>query len=105
MQAALPSVVSAVGELPHSVRDGETGLVVPPDDPEALAQALAWLLLHPERLAGMGAAARLRVLDRMGAAAFAQAGAEVFQRLPVRPSGPSGAPRRSPGRQTNGLSA
>ena len=105
MQAGLPSVVSAVGELPHSVRDGETGLVVPPDDPEALAQALAWLLLHPERLAGMGAAARARVLDRMGAAAFAQAGAEVFQRIPVRPADPSAAPRRSPGQQTNGLSA
>jgi glycosyltransferase involved in cell wall biosynthesis len=105
MQAGLPTIVSAVGEMPHSVRDGETGVVVPPDDPEALAQALAWLLSHPERLAGMGAASRARVLDRMGAAAFAQAGAEIFQRLPVRPSGPTAAPRRSPGRQTNGLSA
>jgi glycosyltransferase involved in cell wall biosynthesis len=105
MQAGLPSVVSAVGELPHSVRDGETGLVVPPDDPEALAQALSWLLAHPQRLAEMGAAARRRVLDRMGAAAFARAGSEVFQRLPLKPSGPGAAQRRSPGRQTSGLSA
>jgi len=105
LACGVPVVATDIGGASEILRDGETGLVVPPDDPEALAQALAWLLLHPERLAGMGAAARARVLDRMGAAAFAQAGAEVFQRIPVRPAGPSAAPRRSPGRQTNGLSA
>lgn len=106
MQAGLPTLVSAVGELAHTVRDGETGLVVPPEDPEALAQALVWLLAHPERLAGMGAAARARVLDRFGAAAFARAGAEIFQRLPpTRANGRAAARRRSPDRQTNGLSA
>jgi glycosyltransferase involved in cell wall biosynthesis len=106
MQAGLPTVVSAVGELPHSVRDGQTGLVVAPEDPQALAQALAWMLAHPERLAAMGAAARARVLDRFGAAAFAHAGAEVFCRLPVSPaSGRTAARRRSPGRPASGLSA
>jgi len=84
MQAGLPSIVSAVGEMPYSVRDGETGLVVPPEDSKALAQALCWVLSHPERLAGMGAAARTRVLSRFGPEAFARAGAEVFSRLPVR---------------------
>jgi glycosyltransferase involved in cell wall biosynthesis len=84
MQAGLPSIVSAVGELPYSVRDGETGLVVPPQDPEALRQALCWALTHPERLAPMGLAARARVIDRFGPAAFARAGAQVMARLPVR---------------------
>jgi glycosyltransferase involved in cell wall biosynthesis len=106
MQAGLPTLVSAVGELPYSVRDGETGLVVPPDDPEALAQALVWLLSHPERLAGMGAAAHARVLARFGAAAFARAGAEVVARLPVSPAnGQASGRRRSPGRQASGQSA
>jgi glycosyltransferase involved in cell wall biosynthesis len=106
MQAGLPTVVSAVGELPHSVRDGDTGLVVPPDNPEVLAHALTWLLSRPERLAGMGAAARSRVLSRFGPDAFARAGAEVFARLPVRPAdGRTTGGRRSPGRQANGLSA
>jgi glycosyltransferase involved in cell wall biosynthesis len=85
MQAGLPLVASAVGELPASLRDGETGLVVPPGDPEALAQALVWLLAHPERLAPIGAAARARVLRRFGAESFAQAGEAVFQRLPRTP--------------------
>lgn len=106
MQAGLPTLVSAVGELPYSVRDGETGLVVPPDDPDALAQALTWLLAHPERLAGMGAAARARVLDRFGGASFVQTGAEIMARLPVRrASDPAAVPDRSPGRPASGLSA
>lgn len=106
MQAGLPTIVSAVGELPYTVRDGETGLVVPPGDPEALAQALAWMLSHPERLATLGAAARARVLDRFGGEAFARAGGEVMARLPARPASAPGAARgRSQGRPANGLSA
>jgi len=81
MQAGLPTVVSAVGELPHSVVDGETGLVVSPGDPEALAAALATLLANPGRLEGLGRAARARVLERFGADAFERAGAAILERL------------------------
>lgn len=87
MQAGLPTLVSAVGELPYSARNGETGLVVSPDNPEALAQALVWMLSNPERLADMGAAARARVLDLFSGPAFAQAGADVVARLSFRRSG------------------
>lgn len=82
MQAGLPTLVTAVGEMPYSVVDGETGRVAPPDDPVALAEALAGLLARPDQLAAMGAAARRRLLGRFGADAFALAGAEVFARLP-----------------------
>lgn len=106
MQAGLPVIVSAVGELPYTVRDGETGLVVPPGDADALAHALAWMLSHPDRLAPMGHAARSRVLDRFGAAAFAQAGADIVGRLALRSaSGPAAAPHRSPDRRATGRSA
>jgi glycosyltransferase involved in cell wall biosynthesis len=106
MQASLPTLVSAVGELPYSVLDGETGLVAPPGDPEALAQALTWLLAHPERLAGMGMAARARVLDRFGGSSFAQTGAKIVARLPLSSaSGPAAVLDRSPGRRASGLSA
>ncbi len=83
MQAGLPAIVSAVGELPYSVAAGETGWIVPPGDPAALAAALAGALARPDRLAAMGAAARARVLDRFGDAAFAAAGAAVMARLPT----------------------
>lgn len=105
MQAGLPALVSAVGELPHSVRDGLTGLVVPPNDPAALAQALYFMLSRPERLAEMGQAARAQTLARLGPGAFARAGAAVMARLPTPAIGLSRGQDRSPNRQVTGRSA
>ena len=45
------------------VRDGVEGRVVPPDEPAALARAMADLAADPARLAAMGAAARRRILE------------------------------------------
>ena len=94
MEAGLPTIVSAVGEMPFSVLNGRTGLVVEPEDPEALADALERLLRHPEALETMGAAARSRVLERFGAAAFARTGAEIYARLPLTRARSRGARRR-----------
>jgi hypothetical protein len=88
MQAGLPALVTAVGEMPYSVVDGLTGRVVPPCDSEELAKALKRLLLAPDKLAPMGALARSRVLERFGQTRFAATGAEIFARLPVRQDGP-----------------
>jgi glycosyltransferase involved in cell wall biosynthesis len=79
MQAGLPLIASAVGELPHSIIEGETGRLVPPGDPAALAQALATMLRDPGQLAQMGIRSRARVLDRFGSAAFDRAGANVLE--------------------------
>lgn len=54
----LPVVASNVGGLPEVVRDGETGLLVPPEQPQALADALLALIHDPERRIEMGAAGR-----------------------------------------------
>jgi len=106
MQAGLPTLVTTVGELPFSVRDGDTGFLVPPNNPEALAKELAWMLSHPEHLAAMGVAARARVLERFGAEAFARGGADVVARLPIRlASGQAAGPGRSPSRRASGQSA
>ena len=55
-----PIVGTDVGGLPEAVVDGETGRLVPPDDPAALAAAVAELLGDPERARAMGRAARRR---------------------------------------------
>jgi glycosyltransferase involved in cell wall biosynthesis len=61
MAAARPVVASAVGGLSESVVSGETGILVPPGDVEALARALN-VVLSDDRLArDMGAAGRRRV--------------------------------------------
>ncbi len=81
MQAGLPVVASAVGELPWSIIEDETGKTVPPRDPVALATALHALLSRPERLAGMGAAGRERLLERFSAERFEATGREIVAKL------------------------
>jgi L-malate glycosyltransferase len=57
MAAGLPVVATRVGGVPEIVKDDETGLLVPPRDPEALAQAMARLADDPgmrERLGSNG---------------------------------------------------
>ena len=81
MAAGLPVLASAVGELRHTIIDGETGALVPPGDAPALAAKLAELLHAPDKLATMGAASRARVLDRFGGASFSRAGAAALERI------------------------
>jgi glycosyltransferase involved in cell wall biosynthesis len=64
MAAGLPIVAYAVGELPVTL--GETGILVPPGDATAFAQAVAELLADPERARRLGAAAQIRVRERFG---------------------------------------
>jgi glycosyltransferase involved in cell wall biosynthesis len=50
MACGTPVIGADVGGIKYSVADGETGYLVPPNDPGALASRLADLYLHPERL-------------------------------------------------------
>lgn len=54
-------IVSNVGGLPEVVMDNVTGIVVPPQDPQAAADAMAELYLNPNLRKGMGIAGRERV--------------------------------------------
>jgi glycosyltransferase involved in cell wall biosynthesis len=49
LAAGLPVVSTGVGDIPAMVRHGETGLLVPPEDPAALAAAVIELLERPAR--------------------------------------------------------
>jgi glycosyltransferase involved in cell wall biosynthesis len=60
--SARPLVVTDVPGCRHFVRDGVEGLIVPPEDPEALADALERLACDAELRQRMGEAARLRLL-------------------------------------------
>ena len=105
----LPCVATRVGGVPEVVAEGETGLLVPARDPEALAQAVLGLLRDPGLRRRMGRAARRRVrehfsIERMVAdvegvyAALLRGGAlgvtEEDRRAPGRPgaTGTEGGP-------------
>jgi glycosyltransferase involved in cell wall biosynthesis len=81
MQAGLPVIASRVGEMPNTIMNGTTGMIVSPGAPDALAAALEQLLASPERLAAMGSAARTSVLQKFSAAGFAAAGAAIIERI------------------------
>ena len=83
MAARRPVVATAVSAIPEVVRDGETGLLVPPHDPDALARALLQLCGDPEHRTRLGAAGAARVQSHFTAermvretlAVYAEAGA------------------------------
>ncbi len=61
MVRGVPLVATAAGGVPEIVRDGREGMLVPPDDAEALAGALATLLDDPALGARLAAGAKRRV--------------------------------------------
>src|SRR5581483_87601 len=66
MAAARPVVATAVGGVPEVVRDGISGLLVPPRDPQALAAAVGEVLARPDRARLLGLAARDAVYPKYG---------------------------------------
>jgi glycosyltransferase involved in cell wall biosynthesis len=72
MAAARPVVASRVGGLAEVVVDGESGVLAPPGDPAALADALRGLAGDPARRAQLGQGGRARVLARYTSARMAE---------------------------------
>jgi glycosyltransferase involved in cell wall biosynthesis len=87
MLAARPVVASAVSSVPEIVVGSETGLLVPPDDPAALAAAVSAILADRDRAARYGAAGRARARNDFSVDRMARRTLEVYERaLATRPS-------------------
>ena len=56
-----PVIGSRIGGIPELIEEGSDGLLVPPGDAEALAEAIGRLTRAPERAAAMGRAGRRKV--------------------------------------------
>lgn len=81
MQQSKPVVACAVGGLQDIVVHEQTGLLVPPQDAAALANAIVEVLSDLPRAAAMGAAGLRRVEQRFGARQMAQRFAGLYGRL------------------------
>ena len=81
MACSTAVVASRVGGIPEVVAGGATGLLVPPDDPAALADAMNALLRNPGRADAMGRAGRLRAVDEFSWDAVAAQTAALYAEL------------------------
>jgi len=78
MLAAKPVVATRVSSAPEVVADGETGVLVPPDDEESLADAVLSLLGDPTRAASMGQAGLARATSEFSVARMTDRTAAVY---------------------------
>ncbi|HEY8484889.1 MAG TPA: glycosyltransferase family 4 protein [Longimicrobiales bacterium] len=94
MAAGVPLVATTAGALPEVVGPPEGGILVPPDDPNALAAAVAQLLDSPEQRAALSQSARRRASAHFSWDVVAQQHLEFIRRIaadfaasrsPVRP--------------------
>jgi alpha-maltose-1-phosphate synthase len=81
MACGAPVVASRVGGIPEVVLDGQTGLLVPPDDPPALAAAISELTSSPARAASMGQLGRRWVTSEFSWAAIATQTVALYREL------------------------
>jgi starch synthase len=77
-------VASAVGGIPEVVADGVTGLLVPPGDETALAEAVNALIREPGRAEALGARGRERAVTEFSWDRIAAETADLYARLVVR---------------------
>jgi glycosyltransferase involved in cell wall biosynthesis len=77
----VPVVASAVGGLVEAVADGETGLLVPPRDPAALASAVARVLRDGALKRRLGDAGRVRVREGFSVKAMVEGSRSVYGRM------------------------
>jgi glycosyltransferase involved in cell wall biosynthesis len=75
----LPAVATAVGQCPEVLDDGAAGILVPPTNPEALADALAVLLRSRAERAKLGAKLKKHVESQYGAAEIIEQICEVYR--------------------------
>jgi glycosyltransferase involved in cell wall biosynthesis len=81
MAAGAPTVATRVGGTPEAVVDGVTGILVPPADSAALADAIIHLLGNPQLAAQLGYAARARIADHFSVRRMVSATEDLYTDL------------------------
>ena len=81
MERARPVIAAAIGGLGDIVRERETGLLVPPRNPDALAQAILRVVENPTRAKAMARAGRKRVETQFSTAVKVERTETLYRRL------------------------
>jgi glycosyltransferase involved in cell wall biosynthesis len=81
MAYGTPPIVSNVGGLPEMVEDQQSGLVVPPGNPRAIASAIMELYEHPDKKKKMGENARRRIQTHFNIQTTVEKTRQLFEEL------------------------
>src|SRR6202012_2526444 len=81
MSCSVPPIATRVGGVPELIDDGQTGLLFPVGDVEAMAAAAIALLNDPARLQQLSQAARKAAVDRFSAASIIPLYEDYYQRI------------------------
>jgi glycosyltransferase involved in cell wall biosynthesis len=85
MACGKPIVATTAGGMPEVVRNGETGLLVPPRDHEAMAGAIVKLLTDEPTRRAMGVAGEARAREHFSAERMVQDTLAVYRRVAMHP--------------------
>ena len=85
-----PVIATAVGGIPDVVKDGATGVLVPPADAGALAEAIAGVIEEPQRARASAKAGRKHVEAEFSWPVITERLASLYQRLSSSVNGQSG---------------
>jgi len=81
MAAGVPVIGTAAGAVPEIIRDGETGLLVPPGDVQALARAILRALSAPEERALWVQKAHEEVAEKFSLSSYVEGVQRVYERV------------------------
>lgn len=81
MAMEIPCVATHVGGIPEIIEDRENGILVPPKDPQAIAQAVEHVLRNPEKAKEMAKKGREQVLARFSLDICVQKHYEIYHRM------------------------
>ncbi len=81
MASALPVIATAVGGNADLVTHGKTGVIVPPDDVQSMAEAIVRFASAPPRAAAMGRAGRAKVEEHFSLPAMVNTYRQTYDRL------------------------
>jgi glycosyltransferase involved in cell wall biosynthesis len=77
----LPIVASRVGGIPEAVADEVSGLLLPPQDPTALAAVVTGLLCDPEKRSVLGAGGRARAAQKFSLDNMVSGNLKVYEEM------------------------
>jgi len=81
MAAGLPVIATNVGGIPEIITNGENGILVPPENPQALAEAISDLIEHPDKRKALAENGKQRVVTNFTDEIMVKKYMEVYRNI------------------------